>query len=84
MSLPTVEPGQRDPGKLAPTDSYRPSDRVWVHRGSAWCAGVVETASARAATVRYRPASTRGTAVDTVTAFYLARRAEADPLLDSR
>lgn len=84
MSPPALEPGQRDLGKLAPTDSYQPADRVWVHRGSSWCAGVVEAASARAATVRYRPATTRGTAVDTVTALYLAHRAETDPLLDSR
>ncbi|WP_157756736.1 hypothetical protein [Plantactinospora sp. KBS50] len=55
-----------------------------MHRGSAWCAGIVETSSARAATVRYRPTTSRGTAVDTVTAVYLARRAERDPVLDGR
>ncbi|MFB9238624.1 hypothetical protein ACFFWC_24375 [Plantactinospora siamensis] len=84
MSVPTLEPAQRDTVNLPPTDSYRPADRVWVHRGSAWCAGVVESCSTRAATVRYRPTTSRGTAVDTVTALYLARRAERDPVLDGR
>lgn len=82
MSIPTVDPGQRDPGDLPPTENYRPADPVWIHRGAAWCAGVIEAASSRAATVRYRPPSSRGTAVDTVTGRYLVRRAESDPILD--
>lgn len=83
-SAPTLDPGRRDPADVSPTDSYRPADPVWVYRGGTWCAGVVEAASALAATVTYRPTTARGTAVDTLTAKYLLPRAEPDPALDSR
>jgi len=82
MPTPTVHPEQRNPAEVAPTDSYRPTDPVWVYRGGVWRAGVVEAASTRAATVTYRPNDNRGTGVDTVTAHYLLKRADADPLLD--
>ncbi|HKT05987.1 MAG TPA: hypothetical protein VJT31_41300 [Rugosimonospora sp.] len=82
MATPTIDPDKRDPAEVASTDTYHPSDRVWVHRGGLWRAGVIEASSARAATVTYRPGSARGTAVDTLTARYLLRRADADPLLD--
>jgi hypothetical protein len=82
MAAPTFDPEQRDPSDVAPTDSYRPADRVWVYRGGVWRAGVVEAASARAATVTYRPTDDRGTGVDTLTAPYLVARREIDPLLD--
>jgi hypothetical protein len=82
MPAPTLNPDQRNPADVPPTDSYRPADPVWVHRGGTWRAGVVEAASTRAATVTYRPTNTRGTAVDTLTAPYLAPRADSDPLLD--
>lgn len=83
MPTPTIDPDDRDPAEVAPTDTYHPSDPVWVHRGGIWHAGVVETASTRAATVTYRPGRELGTAVDTLTARYLLRRADSDPLLDS-
>jgi hypothetical protein len=82
MPTPTIDPSQRDPHEVAPTDSYRPADRVWVYRGGTWRAGVVETASDRAATVTYRPGSAPGTGVDTLTAPFLLPRADVDPLLD--
>jgi hypothetical protein len=82
MSAPTLHPAQRNPADVAPTDSYRPADPVWVHRGGTWRAGVVEAASPRAATVTYRPTDAPGTAVDTLTAPYLATRNETDPFLD--
>jgi hypothetical protein len=82
MAAPTVHPDQRNPAEVAPTDSYRPADRVWVYRGGGWRAGVVEAASSRAATVTYRPTDNRGTGVDTLTAPYLVARREIDPLLD--
>jgi hypothetical protein len=82
MPTPTFDPDRRDPTDVAPTDSYHPADPVWVHRGGNWRAGVVESASTRAATVTYRPSSARGTAVDTLTARYLAPRADIDPDLD--
>jgi hypothetical protein len=82
MPAPTIHPEQRDPADIAPTDSYRPADPVWVYRGGTWRAGVVETASRRAATVTYRPTENRGTGVDTLTARYLLARVEIDPLLD--
>ncbi len=82
MSAPIIDPDLRDPAEVAPTDSYRPADRVWVYRGGGWRAGVVETASARAATVTYRPGSEPATGVDTLTAPFLLPRADLDPLLD--
>jgi hypothetical protein len=82
MPSPTLDPGRRDPAKVAPADSYHPADRVWVYRGGTWCPGLVETASALAATVTYRPAAAPGTAVDTLTAPYLLPRTDPDPLLD--
>jgi hypothetical protein len=84
MPVPNVDPDKRDPSEVAPTDSYERNDRVWVYRGGGWRAGVIETASSRAATVTYRPGGTRGTGVDTLTAPYVAARAETDPLLDDR
>ena len=84
MPIPNLDPEQRNPTDVAPTDSYQPADPVWVYRGGVWRAGVIEAASARAATVTYRPSSARGTGVDTLTARYLLARAEADPLLDDR
>ena len=82
MAAPTIDPDQRNPAEVAPTDSYRPNDRVWVYRGGVWRAGVVEASSARAATVTYRPTGKRGTGVDTLTAWYLVARGEVDPQLD--
>ena len=84
MSTPVfqADPEHRDPGEIAPTESYRPADRVWVYRGGTWRAGIVESSSARAATVRYRPTGARGTGVDTCTAAYLQTRADYDPMLD--
>jgi hypothetical protein len=84
MPAPTIDPDQRNPAEVAPTDSYRPADPVWVFRGGAWLAGVVEAASSRAAMVTYRPTGARGTGVDTLTARYVLARADADPLLDRR
>ena len=46
MAAPTVNPDDRDPATVAPTDSYQHADPVWVFRNDAWCAGVVEAASA--------------------------------------
>ena len=82
MSAPTIDPNQRDPEDVAPTDSYRPTDRVWIYRGGQWRSGIVESSSTRAATVTYRPSGARGTGVDTLTARYLAPRNEDDPVLD--
>jgi hypothetical protein len=84
MSAPVIHPAQRNLVDIAPTDSYHPADPVWVYRGGAWRAGVVEVASARAATVTYRTGESRGTAVDTLTAESLFARQELDPALDRR
>jgi hypothetical protein len=81
MSSPTIAPPERDPTEVAPTGSYHKADPVWVYRGG-WHAGVIEAASDRAVTVRYRPGSQRGTGVDTFTAAYVSRRAVQDPTLD--
>jgi hypothetical protein len=82
MAVPVIDPDQRNPEEVAPTDTYRPADPVWVFKGGVWRAGVVEAASSRAATVTYRPNNSRGTGVDTLTARYMLARHEADPLLD--
>ena len=82
MPVPDIDPDHRDPAEVAPTDSYRPADRVWVFRGGRWRAGVVETASERAATVTYRPGSEPATGVDTLTAPFLLPREDLDPILD--
>jgi hypothetical protein len=84
MPAPDVDPEQRDPLAVAPTDSYQPADRVWVFRGGGWRAGVVEATSAVAATVTYRPTGSRGTGVDTVTARYMLIRSDEDPVVDQR
>jgi hypothetical protein len=84
VAAPTIDPDHRDPTDVAPTDSYRPTDPVWVFRGGAWRAGVIEAASPVAATVTYRPTDQRGTGVDTLTARYLLARGEVDPLLDGK
>lgn len=82
MSAPTIDPQHRHPDDVAPTDSYRRSDPVWVFRGGTWRAGVVEAASPHAATVTYRPNSARGTGVDTLTAQYMLPRSDVDPYVD--
>lgn len=84
MAVPELAPDRRDPAQIAAPESYRPADPVWVYRGGAWRAGVVEAASGRAVTVRYRPTAGHGTGVDTLTAAYLQARADFDPLLDGR
>lgn len=81
MSAPTVPPPERNPADVAPTDSYRPADPVWVYRDG-WHAGVIETASRLAVMVTYRPTAHRGTGVDTFTASYVRARDDADPTLD--
>ena len=42
MSAPTIDPEHRDPAQIAPTNTYRPTDPVWVFRGGLWRSGVVE------------------------------------------
>jgi diguanylate cyclase (GGDEF)-like protein len=63
---------------------YRPGDSVWVHRGGARRAGVVEGACEWAALVRYRGHHGPGTMVDTIPTNSLTVRAEADPYLDRK
>jgi hypothetical protein len=82
MSAPTIDPAVRNPEDVAPTNTYHHADPVWVFRSGSWRPGVVESASARAATVTYRPSGARGTGVDTITAAYLLARADLDPQLD--
>lgn len=83
-STPTVTPPYRDPADVAPADSYRPADPVWVYRNG-WRAGIIEAASPRAVTVTYQPDNHhRGTGVDTFTAPYVTFRADSEPDLDQR
>jgi len=82
MPIPHIDPYQRDPAEVAPTDSYRSHDPVWVYHDGTWRAGIIESASPRAAMVTYRLSRTPGTGVDTLTAAYLLTRTEPDPQLD--
>ena len=84
MPVPIISPDQRDPADVAPTDSYQPSDPVWVYREGGWRPGVVESASGRAVLVTYRLRGGTGTVVDTMTAEYVVARDAADPQLDRR
>jgi hypothetical protein len=77
MSTPTIDPDDREPATIAPTDSYRPAAPVWVFRAGTWRAGIIEAATARAATVTYRINSSRGTGVDTMTARYVLPRGDS-------
>jgi hypothetical protein len=82
MPAPTIRPEERPPAEVSPTDAYQPDDRVWIYRDGTWRPGVVEDASAYAATVIYRSGCVRGTGVDIRTAPYVLLRAEADPFID--
>ncbi|WP_229067604.1 hypothetical protein [Actinoplanes sp. DH11] len=82
-STPNLTPPQRDPADVAPAESYRPADPVWVYRDG-WRAGVIEASSPRAVTVTYRPGVHPGTGVDTFTAPYVTSRFDSDPALDHR
>ncbi|HEY6594701.1 MAG TPA: hypothetical protein VI011_11430 [Asanoa sp.] len=78
MSTPTIDPEDREPATIAPTDSYQTAAPVWVYRAGTWREGIVEAANARAATVTYRIGhGSRGTGVDTMTARYVLPRADA-------
>jgi diguanylate cyclase (GGDEF)-like protein len=81
-SAPTCHPLERDPASLAPADSYRRNDPVWVYRDGAWRPGVVEGASHGAVMATYRHAGGTGTLVDTMTAEYVLDRAVTDAQLD--
>ncbi len=83
MPTPTIDPQDRDPQTIAPTDTYHRADPVWVFRTGTWRAGIVEVSTTRAATVTYRINDTgRGTGVDTMTAPYVLPRGDADALID--
>ncbi|MEV6487986.1 hypothetical protein AB0M20_04985 [Actinoplanes sp. NPDC051633] len=84
MSTPTIAPPERDPADVAPADTYRKADPVWVYRSACWRPGVIEAASSRAVTVTYRPGAALGTGVDTFTADCVTKRADEDPALDNR
>jgi hypothetical protein len=83
VPAPSIDPNDLDPAEVAPAESYRPADPVWVYRAGAWHAGVVVATSTRTATVTYRPAQGPDTAIDTLAAPYLHPRADRDPLLDN-
>jgi hypothetical protein len=76
---PSCDPSQRDPAHVAPADSYRRDETVWVYRNGSWHPGVVNGASPLAVMVTYQSLGGRGTVVDTVTAEYLMRHGNPDP-----
>jgi hypothetical protein len=69
---------------VAPANSYRRDDPVWVYREGAWRPGVVESASGWAVMATYRYAGGTGTVVDTMAAEYVLARTVADAQLDSK
>jgi hypothetical protein len=77
MPVPTMEP-QAFPTTDMLAD-YASGQRIWVYRAGAWRPGIVLCGSAKAVTVRYRPADGPGTGVDTVTPTSIQLRAEPDP-----
>jgi hypothetical protein len=80
---PTADPNARDViADALVADDYEPGQRIWVYRAGTWRPGVVLHRSARAVTVRYRPADGPGTGVDTVTARSLKLRVDDDPGID--
>lgn len=77
-AVPRLVPDQRDPAEVAPAETYRRDDPVWIYRDGAWHRGIVNGASARAVMVRYQPTGSRGTAVDTVTAEFVVHPTDPD------
>jgi hypothetical protein len=82
VPTPTIDPEERDPADVAPTETYAHDGRVWVYRDGVWRAGIVELASPYAATVICRDDDDR-IGVDIRTARYLLPRDEHDPVLDA-
>jgi hypothetical protein len=74
VPAPRFGPDQRDPAQVAPAESYRRGDQVWVYRHDEWHTGVVDGASALAVIVTYQREGMRGTVVDTVPAVCLVSR----------
>jgi hypothetical protein len=81
MPVPTKEPDVY-PTTEALTAEYSSGQRVWVYRSGSWRPGIVLCSSAKAVTVRYRPAEGPGTGVDTVTQTSIQLRADVDECLD--
>jgi hypothetical protein len=82
MSAPAVDPAARPADDIVRPDQYPRGARVWVFSAGSWRPGVVLSSSTKAASVRYRPTDSRGTAVDTVLPDKLAPRHEVDPYVD--
>lgn len=80
MRTPGIDPNHRDPATVAPASTYHRGDPVWVYRYDTWRPGVVESASAYAVMATFRHTTDRGTAVDTMTARYVVRREDVDPI----
>ncbi|MEV4202135.1 hypothetical protein [Micromonospora globbae] len=82
MSAPPLRPQDHPTTSPASAQEFGVGDRVWVRRDDSWRPGVILCSSRSAATLRYRPAETVGTAVDTVTSHSLRPRHDEDPYLD--
>ena len=82
MPAPSIDPDQRDPADVAPTETYAQDDPVWIYRDGVWRAGIVELSSPYAATVICHDDDDR-IGVDIRTARYLLPRDERDPVLDA-
>ncbi|RKN52021.1 hypothetical protein D7193_25930 [Micromonospora costi] len=83
MSAPPLSPHEHARAVPVPPEGFGEGDRVWVRRDGSWRPGVILCSNRSAATLRYRPAETVGTAVDTVTANSLRPRHDDDPYLDN-
>lgn len=84
VATPTCDPYERNPADVAPANTYRRDDPVWVHRQGAWRPGVVESASGHAVMATYRCAGGTGTVVDTMAAECVLARSAADAQLDRK
>ncbi|MBO0867098.1 MAG: hypothetical protein J2P15_00895, partial [Micromonosporaceae bacterium] len=75
---PGSRPEERPEAEVAPANTYRHGDPVWVHRYGAWRPGVVDAASQRGVMTTYRCSAGMATVVDTVSAEYVVLRASTD------
>ena len=75
---PTVPGHERDPGLVAPAESYPVGALVWVFKDNGWRPGLVLAAAPRGVLVRYAATGAGGLATDTVTATHVSIRGVKD------
>lgn len=77
IPAPAVPGPERQMGEIPDPDSYEIADEVWVYRDRDWHPGQVEGKANLALMVRYWHKG-GGSATDTMSAAYVARRGERE------